>query len=218
MDPANLWPRKFLKPILPLRLTYYPSAAALDDLLRQPRKSNEYIGFFFCEHDFTNSVSARTILGCLIRQCLSVETLSESVQRQIEQLSKRTYPDVEELEEILQSVVEHSCAVTFVVDGLNECLKSDRDIVLGILSRVMSSSQSRVKAFLSSREGLILDLSTKFDAWHHVTMHCPEAQADVTTYVEGIIKDKIESKDLAIGNDHLVQEVKSALIRGANGM
>lgn len=123
-----------------------------------------------------------------------------------------------ELEAVLHNVVAHSCTITFVIDGLNECPQAERGIVLGILSRVMSSSRSRMKLFLSSREGVTEDIRRVFYTSRQVTMRCAEAQTDVTTYVEGIIKDKIESKDLAIGDIKLVGEVKDALIQGANGM
>jgi hypothetical protein len=118
----------------------------------------------------------------------------------------------------LQSVAASSSTITFVIDGLDECSQADRTVVLGILSHVISSSQSTIKLFISSREGLIEDVVRVFKIYQPVTMHCDEAQADVTTYVEGIIQEKLESRHLAIGSIQLVQEVKDALIQGANGM
>jgi hypothetical protein len=119
---------------------------------------------------------------------------------------------------VLYSVASGSSTITLIIDGLDECSQADRTIVLGVLSRVMSSSRSPIKLFLSSREGLIEDIVQVFKTYQQVTMHCEEAHTDVTTYVEGIIKEKMESRVLAIGSTQLVQEVKYALIQGANGM
>jgi hypothetical protein len=57
-----------------------------------------------------------------------------------------------------------------------------------------------------------------FGIYQLATMHCEEAQVDITTYVEGIVKEKMESMNLVIGSIQLVQEVKDALVQGANGM
>jgi hypothetical protein len=195
-----------------------PSAAALDDLLRRPQRSNEYIGFFFCENDFTNSLDARTILGCLSRQCLSVETLTRSEELRLKQFLKTTYPDNEDLKEVLKNAVLQSSSTTFIIDGLNECPQAERATVLGTLSRVMSSSRAPIKLFLSGREGLIAELSRVFDTWHQVMINCTEAHADIPKYIDGVVNDKFDSKELAIGDKKLVQEVKDALIHGANGM
>lgn len=154
----------------------------------------------------------------MIRQCLSAETLPKNIEDQLKELFDGTSPDAEDLEVVLQSLATSSSTITFVVDGLDECSQANRTIVLGVLSRVMSSSRSPIKLFLSSREGLIEDVVGLFKTYQQVTMHCGEAQTDVTTYVEGIIKEKIESRVLAIGSIQLVQEVKDALIQGANGM
>jgi hypothetical protein len=201
-----------------LMANFLSSAAALDDLLRRPRKSNEYIAFFFCEHDFITALDAVTILASLCRQCLSVETLSRSVEHRIKQLLDRTYPDAADLEGVLSSAVTQSSSVTIVLDGLNECPLAESIMILNTLCRVIASSRSPIKLFLSIRDGFIPDLRRVFDTWHQVTMRCAEAQADITAYVEGVVEDKMESKDLIIGDIKLVQDVKDALIRGANGM
>jgi hypothetical protein len=115
-------------------------------------------------------------------------------------------------------VVSNLSRTTFIIDGLDECSQADRRIILGVLSRVMCASPSPIKLLLSSREGLVEDVDRVFQDYQAVTMHCEEAQADVRTYVNGIIQEKIESGDLPIGSIQLVEDVKDALIRGASGM
>jgi hypothetical protein len=90
-------------------------------------------------------------------------------------------------------------------------------MVLKILFRAISSPR-HIKLFISSREGLIDDISKVFGISQRLTMHCKEAEADIPTYVEYIIQEKIKSRELLVGNNQLVQQVQDALIQGANGM
>lgn len=210
--------RRFYEPYIIYFLTWNNSVAALDDLLRRPRKSNEHIGLFFSEHDFAESLEARSIIACLIRQCLSVETLCKSQQDKLETIFRNTYPDAEDFELLLHDVVKNSGGVTFIIDGPNECSQADRTTILGILSRVMVSSGKLIKILLTSREGFIEDIRRVFKTFHEVLMNCREADADVKIYVEGMIEKKIKSGELIVGQIELVQGIVDALIHGANGM
>jgi hypothetical protein len=87
-----------------------------------------------------------------------------------------------------------------------------------MLSLVMSSSRSLMKFFFSSHEGLIENVDRVFKTYRPVAIYCEEAQTDVATYIDSIIKEKIEGRDLAIGSTQLVQKVKDALIQGANSI
>ncbi len=75
-------------------------AATLDHLLCMPWGNNYHIAFFFCQFDDTDSLSARTIIRALIRQCLSVDTLTQTMEAKMLDLFKSGSPDAEELEEV----------------------------------------------------------------------------------------------------------------------
>ena len=106
----------------------------------------------------------------------------------------------------------------FVIDGFDECSKGDRIVILKILYRLVSSSQSIIKIFLSSREDIIGDIGRVFSSCQQVAMDCEEARADISTYVSDMIEGKLEDGELVIGNIQLEQDIRDVLVRGANGM
>ena len=63
------------------------TAALVDELLCNQLSKNGSVGFFFCQHDHRKSLEARTVLRSLVRQFLTVETMSETMQNQLERLS-----------------------------------------------------------------------------------------------------------------------------------
>jgi hypothetical protein len=174
-------------------------AATLDHLLCVPRGDNDHIAFFFCQFDDAGSLSARTIIGALIRQCLSADTLPQTVEAKMLDLFKSGSPDAEELEELFLDIVGAAKTVKIVIDGLDECSRPSRMVVLKLLSR-LEYSQSMTKVFLSSRDSMIGDIAIVFETCVKLSMGCEEARGDISLYVNGVIEDKIEAGELEVGS------------------
>ncbi|UKZ49193.1 hypothetical protein TrVGV298_003436 [Trichoderma virens] len=49
-------------------------------------------------------------------------------------------------------------------------------------------------------------------------MDCSSAQSDIAAYVEGIVQEKLQDEELVVGDSDLIEEIKTALSKGANGM
>ena len=192
-------------------------AKAIDDLfcLRSP---GDTVSFFFCRYDEPQSLHARTVISCLIRQCLQAETLTRDVETQLTKLFEIGMPDIEELGALLETVISASKTHFIVIDALDECAKADLDTVLTVLHRVFDASRSTVKVFIASREGISIDLKKHFPSYHHRMMSTPEVHADIETYVEDVITEKMDNGDLAIGTLQLIKDVCDALVEGAQGM
>ncbi|KAH8808798.1 hypothetical protein F5884DRAFT_858319 [Xylogone sp. PMI_703] len=194
------------------------TAAAINDLICKPRENKDNLAYFICEHDNASSLTARTILGSLIRQCLSVDTLSKAVEDKLKILFRGTSPDAEDLEPLLKSAVATSRISIFVIDGIDECVRVDGILILKMLHRLTSSSQSIVKLFFSSRDDMVRDITRIFRSYQPIAMDCAEARTDIPMYVNGAIAEKIENGDLSVGSGQLVQDIRDALMKGANGM
>ena len=192
-------------------------AATLDHLLCMPRGDNDHIAFFFCQFDDADSLLARTIIGALIRQCLSADTLPQSVEAKMLDLFRSGSPDAEDLEELFLDVIGASKTVKILIDGLDECSRPQRTVVLKLLSHFVSS-QSMIKVFLSSRDSMIGDIAIVFETCVQLSMGCEEARGDISLYVNGVIEDKIEAGELEVGSVQLVQDIRNILIRESNGM
>lgn len=194
------------------------SAAVIEFLLTRPPKDQHHLCFFFCEYDNISSLDARTILGTLIRQCLSESKMSNAIETRLKSLFESPFSDVEDLESLLQDVATTPRTLIFIIDGFDECRKTDRIVLLKILQRLMSTSRSKVKIFLSSREDVIGDVDRVFTTCHRVCMDCEEMHADILAYVEDLIDEKMVTGDLEVGDPQLKQDIQRALASGANGM
>ncbi|KAM6485240.1 ankyrin repeat-containing domain protein [Trichoderma sp. SZMC 28011] len=49
-------------------------------------------------------------------------------------------------------------------------------------------------------------------------MDCSSALSDIATYVEGIVQEKLKTEELIVGDPDLIEDIKAALLDGANGM
>jgi len=126
-------------------------------------------------------------------------------------------PDAEDLEELFLDVIGASKTVKILIDGLDECSRPQRTVVLKLLSHFVSS-QSMIKVFLSSRDSMIGDIAIVFETCVQLSMGCEEARGDISLYVNGVIEDKIEAGELEVGSVQLVQDIRNILIRESNGM
>lgn len=195
----------------------FSRAKAIDDIfcLRAP---GDTVSFFFCRFDEQQSLQARTILSSLIRQCLKPETLPNDVEAQLMKLFESGPPDAEDLGSLLDSVISTTQRHFIIIDALDECDKADRDAVLAVLSCVTKTDRRTSKVFLASRESMSIEIAKTFTSYEHRTMRTPEVQADINTYIEDVITEKINSGDLAIGTSKLIGDVCDALAEGAQGM
>jgi len=194
------------------------TAAAIDDILSRPRSNNDHIALFFCEYDRDDSLTASNILACLIRQCLCPDKISTEILDQLQSLVDGRSPDTDELLVFLNAIAASSSSVTLVVDGFDECAEAEKLLILKELHRLMSSAQSIIKIFLSSRESEIEGISKIFKTFRQLSMRCEEAGRDIATYIRETIEEKTEQRDLVVGDSELVGEIRNALLEGADGM
>lgn len=195
------------------------TTAVIDDLLNQPSQKHICVAFFLCQHDNAASLEARTILGCLLRQFLTVESMSEAVENQLLQLSKGSSSDPEALDALFsESLDARKDNPVIVIDAFDEVPRSERDVLLSILGQTRSFTRSCIKILVSSRQDIRRELETTFPDQHRRTMSCPEVDTDITTYIDLSIEDKLFRGDLVVGDPDLVQVIKDALIDGSNGM
>lgn len=127
-------------------------------------------------------------------------------------------PDAEDLGSLLDSVVLATQRHFIIIDALDECAKADRDAVLAVLRRLTETDRKTFKVFLASRESMSIEIAKTFTSYEHRTMRTPEVQADIKTYIEDVITEKINSGDLAIGTSKLIGDVCDAIAEGAQGM
>jgi len=49
-------------------------------------------------------------------------------------------------------------------------------------------------------------------------MASAEVSSDIAQYVEGMLQERLQNKDLVVGNHSLIKDIKGALIQHADGI
>ena len=195
------------------------TTAVIDDLLNQPSQKHICVAFFLCQHDNAASLEARTILGCLLRQFLTIENMSEAAENQLLQLSKGNSSDPEALDPLFSELLgARKDKAIILIDALDEVPRSERDVLLSTLGQARSFTRSCIKILVSSRQDIRRELETSFPGQYRRTMSCPEVDTDITTYIDLSIEDKLLKGDLVVGDPNVVHVIKDALIERSNGM
>ncbi len=131
---------------------------------------------------------------------------------------KLACPDAEVLGDLLRDLLTDDKSCFIVIDAIDECTRAEQEILLKVLQNVMNSSLVRVKIFLACRLGIVEEVERTYKIGYHVTMGCSEAQSDMIKYIEDDLANRKENRRLVVGNPKLLNEIKDALVRGANGM
>ena len=195
------------------------TTAVIDDLLNQPSQKQVRVAFFLCQHDDAASLEARTILGCLLRQLLTVESISEVVENQLLQLSNSSSSNIEALDLLFSELLDaRKDNPVIVIDALDEVPRSERDVLLSIFGQIRSFTRPCIKILISSRQDIRRELETAFPNQYRRKMNCAEVDTDIATYIDLSIEDKRFKGDLIVGDADLVHVIKAALISGSNGM
>lgn len=193
------------------------TAAIIDDILCR-RSSKDNVGYFFCRYDDEKSLTAKDIIGSLIRQALESCVPPTSVELKLTDLHRCSHPDVDDLEPLFGEVITSSLKHFIILDGVDECSKGEKDALLDVLARVFAMPSNNLKLFIASRDSLESDLYSRFEILRHRSMRNSEVQLDIQTYIEETIRDKFKNNHLVLGRVELLFEIRDALVERADGM
>ncbi|KAL6415570.1 hypothetical protein AUP68_02134 [Ilyonectria robusta] len=190
-------------------------ANIVDDLNLHVQSTEQPVAYFFCRHDISESLIARTVIGSLARQLLRPIPDLTMVEGLIDEIT--SVVDSNTILRMLQRTLPPGFKASFVLDGLDEC----DDLQAGILIEYLRKLQDafalcicvsmRLEADDASRSSL--ELFAK-----HSTIAIPDDNPDIAGFVSAELERCIESRKLTIGNPVLVIEIEDALLQGAQGM
>lgn len=192
-------------------------ASVIEKLLTEKRSPDVFISFFFIQFDDRQSLNAEVILKSIIRQMLNVSNNYDKVETLLDNMQLNLASGLKEIEILLQSIAAEFETLYILIDGLDECTKSERHNLLETLHSVMKVS-ANIKLFLAGRDSVSRDVQIKFPTLKQVPKDHSSAQSDIATYVEGIVREKLKNEELIVGDPDLIEDIKAALSDGANGM
>lgn len=131
--------------------------------------------------------------------------------------SRRNLP-VESCLKLLSNLLEHYEHVVIVLDALDECSKESRGLILSDLLSILKKSKHPVKAFISSRYSL--DIEVRLRNFPNICIEARDNAGDIENYVKSELTRRIENTELLQGHVsmELREHIEKVLQRDANGM
>ena len=177
------------------------------------------VAFFLVRFDDQESTKADVILRSILRQAIDMAGLDDHIRKMLEKWQDDPLSETEDVVEMLCTVSKKLRNFYIVIDGLDECGRKDRDsLIKGLFATYLVAPQ--VKIFLCGRESMSREVEKafKFQSLIHLSMDCRPAESDIPKYIESAVQERLQSEELIVGNQTLIDEIKQALTRGADGM
>ncbi|KAF7507921.1 hypothetical protein GJ744_009955 [Endocarpon pusillum] len=190
-------------------------ANIVDDLNLHVRKKDIVVAYFFCRHDVSESLKARTVIGSLARQLLlSVPDLTKVVG-----LLGEASPalDFEGLFRLLQRALPPKCKAYFILDGLDECNDVERNIMISQLRKLQEIFALLLCVSLRLEPNNASKMCSEQLTAARITS-IPDDNPDIAAFIGAELESCIESEKLVIGNPALILEIQDALLKGSQGM
>lgn len=180
--------------------------------------------YFYCDYSDQKTLDVSEILGNFIKQLINQLLSRMEIPDDIGLMVLTTYqhgtkhPDADELLKIIFLLLKHFDKVIFLLDGIDECGGNDRMELLAAIQSILNSSihTTTVKFFIASRPDV--DLKRAFKPYIILPISVDDTTADIVPFINGIVREKVKSKELVVRDSSLVKEIIEALVNGAQGM
>ncbi|KAJ4194440.1 hypothetical protein NW759_016520 [Fusarium solani] len=192
------------------------SMANMVDDLNLGLRDSLPVAYFFCRYDAPESLRARTILGCLVRQLLY--TIREPTT--ILEDSTTAGPPVLDLEGImslLKRTLKPADRAYFVLDGLDECDEGQRQDVLLRLREIQDVFSLRICLSFRHEAGNASTLRPEHFE-RPSTISIPEGNPDIAEFIQTELERCVESGKLRLGDPTLILEIRETLQEKSQGM
>ena len=188
-------------------------ASMIDDL--NLAASQAIVAYFFCRHDISESMKARTVIGSLARQLLQQ---TDSIDRLVsERISAGLdFPEICELVE--RALSDRSKVCYFVLDGVDECEDNELDELIPPLRRLLRKVNLQICMSFRNSANFESKRLTKHDLGQYLTISIPLENPDIAEFIGAELESGLESGRLCIGNPAIILEILEALRAGAQGM
>jgi len=171
------------------------------------------ISYFFCSHDDAESLKARTVIGSLIRQLLSL--LDPKVFDTIDPEDLDTLDEEATTTYLLNLLPREGRQCFVVIDGLDECHETELGRLLESLHKLLHSDQC-FHIFCSSRPDM--DLRYRAILQPQLKMSLPHENPEIAQYIDSALADRLEAGNLCLGDPTIILAIRDALLKGSQGM
>ena len=176
------------------------------------------VASYYCDYSDQNTLTALSIHGTLIKQLLGTIEIPKDLEEEIDRCYAHgtRRPDILEILDILFRTLELFSRVYLVIDGLDECKRKERAVVLSSVKKLATSDVPVVKVFVSSREEA--DITASLEAYEQVHVTEESISPDIALFVADAIDQRLRSRAMLVHSQLLRQEIITALVEEARGM
>ncbi|KAI5456365.1 hypothetical protein BGZ63DRAFT_396492 [Mariannaea sp. PMI_226] len=193
------------------------SLANMVDDLNLDRKDSPPVAYFFCRHDASESLQARTILGSLARQLLCTMQEVTMVVSENSSVVDPLVLDSKDILSLLRRNLNSTSRAYFILDGLDECDEDQKEDVVLRLQGIQGILPLLVCLSFRQEAGNVLALRLKHFAKPSV-ISIPEDNTDITEFIQSELERRVDLGKLRVGDPTLVLDIRKALVVGAKGM
>jgi Cdc6-like AAA superfamily ATPase len=186
-------------------------ANMVDDLILTKPKGT--VAYFFCRYDISESLKARTIIGCLARHLLQQSPNIDKLDGALG--IDKCVPNSDSVDKIIEVALSDKVPPHYLVlDGLDECEIRERQSLVSLLGQLWEKFQLIICISFrtDTKTQPILGLQAKW------TLKIPDNNPDIEEFIEAELEARIESGSLLVGNPVIILEIQDALQAGAQGM
>ncbi|KAH6621546.1 hypothetical protein B0J18DRAFT_229761 [Chaetomium sp. MPI-SDFR-AT-0129] len=194
------------------------TASAVTHLFACKSNSNEIVTFFFPQFNDPQSLCAETVVRSIIRQSLDPVTLSEEMEAKLAEIRHNPTAGIDELTVLLQQRLAQSERFFIFIDALDEFEPRERRALLDFIVSLGPAAGLGPKVFLAGRESLSGELQDKLPGIERISMASVEAKTDIAAYVKETLQERVDNRDLVVGDQSLISDIEEALTNHADGM
>lgn len=161
----------------------------------------------------------RQTLDCFVRSALAqlsrqAETIPPEVKRLYDHATKQAEdPTTKKLTETLCDLLGKFEKTYIIIDALDECREQDE--MIDLMSTLKSSDDFVANTFIASRREHQIEIGLQPLIDLSVSLETPEVSADIQKLIDHVLRTdpKLKTRPAA-----LKEEIRQALVHGANGM
>ncbi|KAL9037937.1 MAG: hypothetical protein Q9180_003437, partial [Flavoplaca navasiana] len=194
------------------------ASSIVDVLMASTVSPKPIIAYHYCDYANQKSLQAETILGTMLKQFFFDGYIPEELEKKFPQgYGEDAHTlDVGDLSDLLCVGIRRISMAFIVIDGLDECEKASRKVVLDLLHRLQEIKNLTVKSFISCRqEDQIL---RSFEGGPMVQMTASALKDDIQLFVADSVSSRVQSGELRIRDPKVAQEITHELVDKAQGM
>ncbi|KAG5790870.1 hypothetical protein H9Q69_010065 [Fusarium xylarioides] len=199
-------------------------SSSIVEKLSQIRPPQQFVSFFFARFDDPLSLNAETIIRSCVQQLVSaidMDSLDQKIASELDEYlsqAKLALFSLDLLSGLYQFAGKTIKQWFIVIDGLDECSTDQQSKLLKFFQGIISGKARNISVIFASRETCTNAIISTFPGSQRLVTGQQSTSADIGSYVDDIIIDKLSNGELVISDPRLLNEILRTIASKEQGM